>query len=730
MGRTFSWGSLLVGAVLSTVALGCSDDSGGGNGQASRSTFLDQAATQIAADGLSDKPSSSFVQVRGTMERQVSKPNTEYARAYTLARGGPALAGDVGFARVRGEAARALGATLDPAREADGASAQRGIDALLVEVKKRVPAATSCADLGDRALDCVIALLVIEVQRSEVPPGSDAGVTDAGSDAAVDSGLPLPTVTPIECGARDLVGAREIMTTSLSTPETWSGKVLVKRQLLVTSTLTIMPGTEIFMDVDSSIEIGWSNAAAAIIADGTAQAPIRFCGTTADKGFWRTISIGSNVTSNSVLRNVLIADAAGDRAALELDADITIDNVQVRNAELDGVLARDFAPNSRLLSVFGAGRTPIVFLTAPAVERFPRGGTFQNNGDPVLRLRFTTMDATTTFRNVGLPYLQEMDLYQSAGDFIVEAGVEYRLAVSSSLELGWSNGSASVHLNGTPTAPVRFRGTADNAQWGGISIGSNVTTDSVFTNVELFQAGVGQPALSLSAPIKLDGVTLTKSATGMKVGAVGFASGSKNLTITQTTGRPLSAHVDAVFSLPTGGIFTGNTVDEIELTSTNLSKSGTIPDLGVPYFVAGDLYLGDANIVIAPGTDFTMGTDSSIQAAWSNGMTGFVAEGTQAAPIRFIAADPSPGSWEGIVLGRSVLSSSKLSWVEIGYAGGPRTSPKAALDLQRQIPVTNCRFFGSAGYGLKPASGDTTDYTTSNRFENNALGNVQTTAAN
>ena len=44
-----------------------------------------------------------------------------------------------------------------------------------------------------------------------------------------------------------------------------------------------------------------------------------------------------------------------------------------------------------------------------------------------------------------------------------------------------------------------------------------------------------------------------------------------------------------MFTLPEGGSFTGNTIDQIELNGDAVNKSGTIRDLGVPYYVASNL---------------------------------------------------------------------------------------------------------------------------------------------
>jgi hypothetical protein len=732
----------LMGLVLASA---CSDGNGE-NISKERASILNLSAGQIAISALSDAPSADFIAARQRVQQRLPTERVSYARAFALGpTRGAAMVSDATFREARGSAAVALGTSIDQNKALNTETAQSTIDTLLGELVKIAPSATSCELLPAPKNDaCAFALIIMEVLRSEGTPndagsgaGVDAGPSDgavpadasAGGDAAVvpGDGGAVP-VDLFSCAAsRDITGATMI-NTDISAAETWSGRVFIKGPTRVTgATLTIMPGTEIFMDVDSSLDIGWNNSEGALLADGTPTAPIRFCGKTAEKGFWGGITLGSNVTSNSLLHNVLISDGSGTDNALELQSDVTIDNVQIRNGDKDGVWATDFKDGSRALSVEGMGGSAVVIKGEGAITRFPLGGMLLNNTDNEAVIRISDITKTATFHNIGIPYVQEDLLRVTGGELTFEAGVDYRVNPDRTLTIGWNSSTAGLHVNGTAAAPVKFSSLQSiTSQWAGILVETNVTTNSNITYLEVRRGGSNTtPALELRAPVLLENVKLEDNVTGMEIGAKGLATGSKNLTITKTMGRPLAIVPDGLFTLPQGSVFTGNDLDQIEVNGQDISKSGTIADPGIPYYLTGPVrVLGGANVVIAAGTDFVMNVDSSIDVGWNNGSTSLMAIGTAAAPITFTGETQTAGSWYGIVVESNVLSNSRFDYVQIGHAGGPTSNPGSALELRVAVPVTNSKFYQYVGYGIGKPDTITTDYAPTNMFDTSGLGPI------
>jgi len=533
----------------------------------------------------------------------------------------------------------------------------------------------------------------------------------------------------VDCDSRDVDGATEAENVTEDT--TWSGTVLVSGDVRVTNgaTLTIAPGTHVIMDADSSLEIGWNSETATIDAAGTAARPVRFCGKESEAGYWGTFTVGSNVTSNSVLSHVLVADGGGD-AAVVLEADVKVTDLVVRNADADGVHARDFDDASERLTVEGSGDAPVVLTGQRAATNFPLGGSLIGNGEDLVRVRFTDIDEDTTFHATGVPYLQEASIDTSEGAILTfEEGVEYRFTTDTDLEIGWNSSDAELQVKGSEDAPVIFRGEDDEAgAWGGLIIGPNVRTDSTLEYLEIRHGGGNDTRpLRVNAAIVLDHVTLEDNAVEAYIAAVGVAASSTELSITGSGAHALTVHPDALTSLPEGGTFTGNTSDWIEVEGGSYTReSGTVPNLGVPYRILDSIDTReDSVLTLAAGTEFEMTADTQLEIGWNSGAATINAEGTEADPIVFRGVVEEAGYWVGIAIGVNVTTDSILDHVEIGHAG-QGTGIVGNLRLDSPITVTNSRFFDSAGFGIVKSSADVTDYTETNTFEGVLSGNVGT----
>jgi hypothetical protein len=533
----------------------------------------------------------------------------------------------------------------------------------------------------------------------------------------------------LDCGSRDVSDATEAEDVTEDT--TWEGTVIVSGDVNVTNgaKLTIAPGTHVIMDVDSSLEIGWNSGDATISAEGTATQPIRFCGKEGEPGYWGSLIVGNNVTSDSVLAHVLVADGGGD-AAVILNADVEVRDVVVRNAEADGVHARDFDAASARLTVEGSGDTALVLTGPGAASRFPLGGNVTGNGEDLVRVRFTDIADDTTFKALDVPYLQENAIDTSEGALLTfEAGVEYRFATDTDLEIGWNSSDAEIQVEGTESEPVIFRGEdAEAGAWGGLVIGTNVRTDSKLEYLQIRHGGGNETRpLSLGAAIVVDHVLLDDNALEAYIDRAGTAATSTDLTISGSGAHPLSVHPNALTLLPTGGSFTGNGSDWIEVEGGDYTRaSGTVADLGVPYRLLDSVRTTDGSAIsIEAGTEFEMTADSQFEVGWNGGAASIEAEGAPDEPIVFRGVEDSAGYWLGVLIGSDVSSDSVLDYVEIGNAG-QGTGAVGNLLLRSPIAVTNSRFFSSAGYGIVKEAADTSDYAAGNTFDDVASGDIGT----
>lgn len=573
-------------------------------------------------------------------------------------------------------------------------------------------------------------------QTIDVGLGSDGGITEAdggetSSAPEGDGGAPSEW---IGCGSRDVSDATVIDTDTIDSEVTWSGTVYVTQYLYLVdgAKLTIEPGTKIIMAVDTNIEFGWSGGAVTLTANGTAEEPITICGEEAEAGYWGSLTFDENVTSNSTFKNVLVSDGGGSNAAVRFNADLHVDNLQVRDSGDVGVEAVDFADDSAKLSVFGAEGAAVVLTGPGAITNFPLGGTFEDNGLQAVALDFDTIngDDVVTMHNPGIPYLQQQSLYvYESSTFEIEAGVDYQFAADKFLNLGWSGGDPTFFVNGTEDEPVVFEGqSGEPGYWHGVVIEDNVRTNSKVSYLTIANAGGDDnAALSISAAIALDHVRLDGNENGARIGAQGLDPDSDNLTITNTEGVPLTVEQpDALVTLPKNGSYTGNQLDVIDIDGDTYSVSGTIAELGLPYRALNSFYLvEDASLTIEPGVKFIMNADTSFYIGWSGGAVKFVAVGTEEAPIVFEGADDSAGSWGGLRVEDNVTTDSAFQYVNISNAGNSgNTASAGAIYLNAAIPVQNCSFSDIAGYAVAVSGDGNAALVTDNTIDGATLGLV------
>ena len=205
--------------------------------------------------------------------------------------------------------------------------------------------------------------------------------------------------------------------------------------------------------------------------------------------------------------------------------------------------------------------------------------------------------------------------------------------------------------------------------------------------------------------------------------------GSANVSVTHGDGDFVATvHPNGLPTFPVGGTFEDNAVNEIEVLRTTITSTikstGTVPNPGIPYFIAGTLWMDDgADWSIAPGTEFIVEKDAAIHVWPYVGIVGFVAVGTADEPIIFRGREDQVGYWSGIEIWDGLTPQTALDYVEIHNAG---KAGSAALTTQQPIDVTNSTITKSAGYGILHDSSDSTDYTSTNTFTDNTDGTVST----
>jgi hypothetical protein len=563
---------------------------------------------------------------------------------------------------------------------------------------------------------------------SEIKNGSSTS-PNTGSGGS-DGSASVPVVpNDGTCGERVPANAVEV-SGRFEKSVTWAGVVHVNGDVTLRNTgttLTIAPGTQVFVDEDRWIEIGWNMTEHTIDAQGTAAAPIRFCRSQKTGRNWKGIDVGSVVTSSSALKYVVIEGAGAGADALVLRKGILIDHVTVRESASNGVNAADFRDDSSSLTVAKSAKAPLVLTDAWAVQRLPEGGTYTGNGEDIAHLGFANVAIELQFRALGVPYQLDSGLsLRTGGKLVVEPGVEWQVGIDKLIEFGWNSSQAEVQMVGTASAPITIRGVDPRpGSWRGIAVDGGIYATSAMQHL-LIQHGGGNDgdALSFAAAITASDITFKdNNHEAFVISDRGLAPGSARFTVTGTKGVPGRVNPGALTTLPAGGSYRGNQNDYIVVDGGNITRTGTIPEVDVPFRVMNDVTLRNGAVLsIAPGVEFQMQSGASWDMGWNTMPGTLKLIGSAEKPIKFHGIMQQPGFWGGILVENSITADSVLEYVEIGDAGADAA---ANLRLNAPISVRNCKIYGSAGFGISAAKSFMQDYAGLNTFDANAMGNVQ-----
>jgi hypothetical protein len=499
-----------------------------------------------------------------------------------------------------------------------------------------------------------------------------------------------------------------------------SGLIGIKGRITLTGNVVIDPGTTFVMQADSGIEFAWNTSRTTLMAQGTLTRPIRFCRDELDLGHWDGLIIGAATTSDSVLANVEVYSAGSRGAAVVIAAPITVTNLSVYDSAQDGVSASTWGDGSSGLTIDGSGRDAVVATGPSAVDKFPTAAKFSNNHNNSVRLTYDSVGGSLTFRDLGIPYVQQKHTSVTNGSTVTfEAGVDYRFAVDTGMEVGWNSGKVAIFVNGTETAPVVFQGVAEEpGAWTGITIQASVSTDSSLEHVRVLHAGGKKAApLALRQSIALIDVQVLNSAQPASLTMPPRAE-SSGLVIKGSTSYPLDTNPFSLQGIPPGSSFTGNAEDQIHVSGGNGVITGTIPGAGVPYLIGGSIAVsGASDFTFGPGAEFVFvsGYRYMFELGWNGNRVKFKVAGTPTQPVIFRGQNDEPGAWDGIVVRPSVSTDSSVDYLQV------RNAP---LTLGVPIPVSSSSFSGSATFGIVKSSSDMSDYRATNTFSGNAQGDI------
>ncbi len=351
--------------------------------------------------------------------------------------------------------------------------------------------------------------------------GSSHGLPDAAAaDGGIDAPACVPSGTPItHAGA-------------IAADETWaSGIHEVTATVNVTAgTLTIEGCSEVRLAPDASIEL--TPGATALIANGTAAAPIRFVQDTAGSPWGHVSAFGpatlhlayASFDGGGTAGDYTTADQLGATIVARGDATLplllAVDHVTVEHSSGIAVFMNSarFVPGSTALTIASSGAYPIL-LGADSATDLPEGSYTGNANDAILLQssgtsaafeQGRTLLADVTLHDPGVPYrvglvpativVGDGVVGDAPAKLTIDAGVMMLftpegMSSSSRIQVrGHSDGTAqgALVVAGTAAKPVVFdsaAGTPAAGDWQGLEFRNAVDPATSITYASIRNAG-------------------------------------------------------------------------------------------------------------------------------------------------------------------------------------------------------------------------------------------------
>lgn len=291
------------------------------------------------------------------------------------------------------------------------------------------------------------------------------------------------------------------------------------------ATLTVAPGVLVEAASGARMLVGFESPGA-LIAEGTADAPITFAGaiSIATPGHWSGIKIDANATK-AVFRFVEILDAGrydttgsvASAAALTVIglADVALTDSVIEYSAHNGLRLRDGAfPTELTRNTFANNAEASIAAEPEGAGSVTAPNAFLSPEDHIL-VEGGIIEQNTTWHAAGAPFVLKAAVFvEGASDplLTIKAGVQVHAEKGALLLVGSKSAGALV-TEGTAEAPVLFTSRASVPQpgdWSGIIFDANASAQTLrHTMVEFAGRYTTVPSQAMSANVAAIDVPLT-----------------------------------------------------------------------------------------------------------------------------------------------------------------------------------------------------------------------------
>jgi len=300
------------------------------------------------------------------------------------------------------------------------------------------------------------------------------------------------------------------------------------------------------------------------------------------------------------------------------------------------------------------------------------------------------------FWRADAPHLIETDIYIQGAVVKIEAGTIIYFQKDAALNVMSGSG---IIADGT-TNPIYFQLAAgEQGFWKYIYFADNALDDSCrLINCKFEGGGSDQnwPAIIYCRQVSptIIGCEIKNSASnGLYLSGQCLSGTYQNNTITSNAGAPI---VTSACNIPGigEGFYSGNKEDCIKVTDGKIESDAIWPVFDLPYHIADDLIIKNADLTLLPGTVIKFYSKKGINLIDNGSIT---ADGSQK-QILFSTTQATKGFWKGIHFEHS--SYGMLQNCTIEYGGNDPEYP-ANMYIDQALPrIKNCLIQHSSQYGI------------------------------
>jgi len=506
-------------------------------------------------------------------------------------------------------------------------------------------------------------------------------------------------------------------------------------QVLNNASLTITPGATLIFDSGTGLNI---NNGSYLSANGSVFKPIVFTSIVSQAGYWKGIQFTNSDNINNVLNYVTVeyGGLAGiNNANLSLLQQSSI-SISRSNFSHSSGYSIQISNNTKMNkfnfnNLFANDLNPIQ-LNVNQVSMLDETSRYSGNAIDTIYVTGNAILTDQSWNSLNIAY--------SLGDVTVgspDVGVNLEIKQGTTIKFRangklFINESSAVIAHGSSNSPITFTADSTNPTPGDwLGIYSNGTI--LFVNVTIKYGGRSNSSGSANLNIGglnpsvniLNSVSKLSAGYGLEINTQEMTRlNSTTLTNTAFSNnilQPISTTINNVGIINSSLILTGNSIDEIYISSGEVLTDLILPRAEVNYSIQ-NLNIAAA-LSIEPGVEISVRAGGTIDVTTGGSLN---AIGTTELPIILRGeSSPTKGYWQGIRFSQSNVALNKLQFVIVADAGSSNNNSlgfgNIVVGANSSVFIEDSIISDSASYGIYKSAFASSLFEARNTFINMTL---------